>query len=301
MNWTEQAICSVLRFLLESDGAASYAAVMSHVENNIDIPDDAKGVNPSGTVKWKVRVEKRAYVFASAGFLRREKGMWSITPLGAIELKGGDALISKKAKAGHAEYRRALPGIPKDVTPSAADEGEEEEDSDTPVTNRLEEYHASAYERVSEYIASMEPFAFQNLVAALFRGMGYYVRDVSPPHTSDGEIDVIAYQGNDALGAQTPRIKAQVKRQQSKTGKPELRKLLGAMHAGDVGVYISTGGFARGCYEFVKQDNRQLELIDMPRFIKLWRDNYDKLSDEDQSLLPLQPIYFLDEERAKRS
>ena len=304
LNWTEQAICSVLRFLLESDGAASYAAVMSHVENNIDIPDDAKGVNPSGTVKWKVRVEKRAYVFASAGFLRREKGMWSITPLGEKELKGGDALISKKAMIAHTEYRRTLLESTKVVT-SVADESDEEEDGDTPVTNRLEEYHASAYESISGYIEKMDPFAFQDLVAALLRGMGYYVREVSPPNTPDGGIDIIAYQKGDLLGAKTPRIRAQVKRQQNKTSRKELENLGGAMVTIDpqstIAVFISTGGFARGCKEFAKQQPRHTELIDMPRFIELWRDNYDKLSDEDKSLLPLQPIYFLDEERAKRS
>ncbi len=34
------------------------------------------------------------------------------------------------------------------------------------------------------------------------------------------------------------------------------------------------------------------ELIDLDRFIALWREFYPKLTDEDKAVLPLVPIYF---------
>ena len=39
--------------------------------------------------------------------------------------------------------------------------------------------------------------------------------------------------------------------------------------------------------------NVHVELIDLERFITLWREFYHKLTDEDKNRLPLLPIYFL--------
>lgn len=300
--WADRLMCDALRFLRDSDGKASVRDVRVHILHNSDIPEKRKQPGARGRPLWESGMEFHSIRYVRAGFLRKEKGVWHITPLGLSRFNNksiSDAGIGEEARVS------LQPATPSNQPPLPAVEDADDlgdgDDVASTVSDSLDEYHATANASISEHIESIDPFEFQNLVAALFRGMGYYVREVSPQNTPDGGIDVIAYQGGDVLGAKTPRIKAQVKRQQSKTGKPELQKLLGAMTDGDIGVFVSTGGFARGCGEFAKQQNRQLELIDMPRFIELWRDNYDKLSDEDKSLLPLQPIYFLDEERVKRS
>ena len=307
LHWKYLLVCDALRFLRDSGGNASIGEVLKHIEPSAYIPDKARERTLSdGRKKWATHFHFASTPFVSAGFLLKNKGVLTITPLGEKELaKKKDGDMTQKALSAYRGYLQDKAAANKPLLEQGAEESEESEESDSgddlSGDNLLNEYHSDAYGRVSRFIESMEPFAFQNLVAALFRGMGYYVREVSPPNAQDGGIDVLAYQGNDALGVKTPRIKAQVKRQQKKTGKPELQKLLGTMHDDDVGVFISTGGFASGCRELARHERRQLELIDMPRFIELWRDNYDKLNDEDQSLLPLQPIYFLDEERAKRS
>lgn len=305
LNWKYRLVCDALRFLRDSDGSASIGQVLKHIEPSNYIPEKARQPTESdGRMKWATNFHYASTPFVIAGFLRKDRGVLSITPYGVQELaQRDDAAMTQKAQRAYDDYLRDKSAKHKPLLEPEVRElkSTEADDGDVLGDNRLNEYHDIANSGVSQCVESMDPFEFQNLVAALFRGMGYYVREVSPQNTPDGGIDVIAYQGGDVLGANTPRIKAQVKRQQSKTGKPELQKLLGAMTDGDIGVFISTGGFARGCREFAKQQNRQLELIDMPRFIELWRDNYDKLSDEDKSLLPLQPIYFLDEERVKRS
>ena len=55
-----------------------------------------------------------------------------------------------------------------------------------------------ALEGFREHIAKMNPYEFQDLVAALLRAMGYYTPFVSPKG-KDGGIDIVAYQ--DPLGA----------------------------------------------------------------------------------------------------
>ncbi len=302
LHWTWLAICAVLRFLRDSDGSASSAEVMAHIEDN-KIPEEKDAGRPDFAKWWKGRVGDVAYNLVLAGLLRREKGVWSITPLGEKTLESGEDAIVKDAKAAWKKYVDTLEEKQKEAGVHNPDANGDENGSSLPVDgDRMEGLHTSANEGITCHIKKMGPFAVQDLVAALLRGMGYYVHksQVSQPNAADGGIDVVAYQGGDSFGAKTPRIKVQVKHGKQ-VGENALRDILSRIKDGEAGLLVSTGGFAGGCRKFARNEHRQLELIDMPRFIELWRDNYDKLSDEDKSLLPLQPIYFLDEGRAKRA
>ena len=62
---------------------------------------------------------------------------------------------------------------------------------------------------------------------------------------------------------------------------------------GDVGIFVSTGGFSSDARTAARSSHIHVELIDLNRFIGLWQEFYDKLTDEDKSLLPLRPIYLL--------
>ncbi|MGI9337953.1 MAG: restriction endonuclease [Gammaproteobacteria bacterium] len=310
-SWTDALLWGAVRFLC-STRSAPFHQVRDHLDKHMGnhIPPNKRGHYPSNPreQKWAIDLLAAVRSFVDAGFLIREGRVWSITPLGIAEMEGQGASVARKPHDAsvnkhkpEAETTGRMEASVKQASDNQSPEGgRDDNDGDIPAVQMAKERNKAIF-RIERYIKSMDPFAFQELVAALLRGMGYYVREVSPRNTADGGIDIVAYQGGDVLGAKTPRIKAQVKRQQNTTGEPELRELLGVMTDGDIGVFISTGGFARGCPKFAKQQPRQLELIHMSRFIELWRDNYGKLSDEDKSLLPLQPIYFLDEERVKHS
>ena len=92
-------------------------------------------------------------------------------------------------------------------------------------------------------INSLNPYEFQDVVAALLRGMGYYT-PFTAPRGKDGGIDVEAYR--DPLGTQSPRIKVQVKhRPASPIGVQDVRQLMGLLQKeGDVGIFVSSGGFS---------------------------------------------------------
>ena len=96
--------------------------------------------------------------------------------------------------------------------------------------------------------------------------MGYYIQSVAP-RGKDGVIDIVAYV--DPLGAQTPRIKVQVKH------KPDT-----ATGAADA-KHAASGG------------DKFIRLIDGDEFIEMWQEYYDKMSDEDKNMLPLKRIAFL--------
>ena len=61
---------------------------------------------------------------------------------------------------------------------------------------------------------------------------------------------------------------------------------------GDVGMFVSSGGFTPDAKTTARGSHVHVELIDLDRFIALWQEFYPKLTDEDKALLPLVPIYF---------
>lgn len=108
----------------------------------------------------------------------------------------------------------------------------------------------------------------------------------------DGGIDIIAYR--DPLGTETPRIKVQVKHRGNASSNAEVNQLRGLLSGdGEVGIFISSGGFTPDARNASRSSAKHIELIDMDRFIELWQEFYHKLTDEDKRLLPLEPVYFL--------
>ena len=94
-------------------------------------------------------------------------------------------------------------------TPLDAATIEEPSDEAVEAVGLLEEAREDAWGEISAYLAAMNPYDLQHLVAALLKAMGYHVIWEAPPGPDQG-IDVITQA--DPLGAKGPRIKVQVKR-----------------------------------------------------------------------------------------
>ena len=62
---------------------------------------------------------------------------------------------------------------------------------------------------------------------------------------------------------------------------------------GNVGIFISSGGFTSEAKATARNSNAHVELVDLTRFVTLWQEFYQKLTDEDKTKLPLFPIYLL--------
>jgi restriction system protein len=158
-------------------------------------------------------------------------------------------------------------------------------------TATLEEAVENAWSEVRSYLLEMNPYDFQNLVAALLKGMGYHIAWVAPPGPDRG-VDIVAY--NDPLGTELPRIKGQVKRKQDKTGVDGIRSFLAVLGSQDVGLFVSTGGFTKEAEaEARMQEVRQVTLVDLERLFDLWVEHYDQIDEQDRQLLPLQPVHYL--------
>ena len=155
----------------------------------------------------------------------------------------------------------------------------------------FEQIEQTAMEGLEKYVNAKNPYEFQDLAAALLRGMGYYTPFVAP-RGKDGGVDIVAYR--DPLGTESPRIQVQIKHKDVPASVQEVRQLMGLLQKeGDVGIFVSTGGFSPDARVTARSSHVHVELIDLTRFIGLWQEFYEKMSDEDKNLMSLRPIYFL--------
>ena len=220
-----------------------------------------------------------------AGWLVKSKGSWWLTDEGrsAFEKFQDPEDFSREARRLYREWK---------ADQQIADpEEENEEETEQAAAATLEEAEEAAWSEIESFLAKMNPYDFQEVVAGLLRGMGYYVDWVSPPGPDKG-IDIVAHV--DPLGVKGPRIKAQVKRTTEKARVNDVRGFMAILGDTDVGLFVCTGGFTRDAEEEGRrQEKRRIMLLDLKRLFDLWTQHYDRIPETQRRLLPLRPVYYL--------
>jgi restriction system protein len=240
----------------------------------------------TGYIRWRSVLHFFSIDLIKAGFLIKKKGVWFLTLEGETALKLGETGLLEAAQKAYREWRLKNPKPPEvpEAENGAAEGAMEEELS-------ADEIEQSAYDQIEEYLGRKTPYEFQELAASLLRGMGYFTPFVAPAG-KDGGVDILAYR--DPLGTSSPRIKLQIKHRESPATVQEVRQLMGLLQKdGDVGIFVSSGGFTSDAKTTARNSNVHVELVDLPRFVTLWQEFFHKLSDEDKAKLPLRPIYLL--------
>jgi restriction system protein len=119
-----------------------------------------------------------------AGWLVKDKGRWSATEegLAVIDRYPDVADLAREASRLYRKWKKSQP--------LDEDETTELEDTDaSTATTTLEEAEEAAWSEIVQYLQEMNPYDFQQLVAALLEAMGYHVSWVAPPGPDQG-IDV---------------------------------------------------------------------------------------------------------------
>jgi len=282
-----KVVHAALEILRDNGGEMRSRDVIAAVEQRVELDDWAKQrYESSGTPRWITFLHFFTIDCAKAGLLVKKAGTWYLTPDGEKAIALGPRELLDEATRAYRKWdaeRRDAEAIDEEVTPAG-------DGAHVIAMDQIQELANSSLER---HIAAKNPYEFQELAAALLRGMGYFTPFVAP-RGKDGGVDVIAYR--DPLGTVSPRIKVQVKHRQDAARAEEIRQLMGLLQRdGDVGIFISTGGFTNDARTAAQGGHVHVELIDLTRFIELWQEHYDKLSDEDRVLMPLVPVYFLAE------
>jgi restriction system protein len=242
------------------------------------------GYESNGQRRRPYIVRFSTIALVKAGWLVKNKGHWSITEEGKIALAMFPTAEALQAQSQtlYNEWRSVQPD---------EDEGDVQ-DREIELVASIEEAEDNAMSIITQYLGSMDPYRFQDLIGALLEGMGYHVSWIAPPG-KDGGMDIIAFQ--DPLGATGRRIKVQLKRRADKAGAESLRSFLGVLSEDDISLYICTGGFSSDAERTAReQENKRLTLLDSKALFLLWVEYYENLPQASRALMPLKPIYHLD-------
>ncbi len=287
-------IFETLKVLKENDGEMASSLLMETLSRRVNLDDWARGtLEKTGNIRWQSILHFYSIDLIKAGYLLKKKGVWYLTPEGEKAIDKGERDLFETARSLYRLWKEKNQKQ-EDIHSANKDIREEQiEEASQDISSLLEDAEAKAKKSFSDFILNeFDAYSFQELCAALFRGMGYYTPFIAP-RGKDGGKDIVAYK--DPIGSETPHIKIQVKyRQGTKATSQELRQLKGILTPNDIGVFISVDGFASDALkEFKSNQHPHIELIDLKRFAELWQEFYDKMEDEDKALMPITPVYFV--------
>jgi restriction system protein len=284
---TGEILQTVFEVLEEHPDGFQARRVIQEVERRLPPTPFEQSEYPStpGVRRFDKIVRFATIAPVKAGWLVKSKGQWILTEEGREASKRfrDPVELRREVTRLYQVWRRNQPD-----ESSANLEGASAPES---ATSALEEAEETAWVEVEQYLQAMNPYDFQEVVAALLRAMGYHISWVSPPGPDQG-LDILAY--TDPLGATGPRIKVQVKRRADRINVDGLRAFMALLGGQDVGIFIATGGFTSEAQREVRsQENRRISLIDLQHFFDLWVEHYSKVQDEDRQRLPLKAVQFL--------
>ena len=281
-----KVIFAAFQILKENGGELNGREVVEKVGQRVKLDNWAKSkYEKSGYIRWQSILHFFSIDCIKAGYLIKKKGTWYLTPEGESAISLGELELLESATRAYRKWKKE-----KDIETNDEEIDDTSSSSDKKQEATIDEIEQIALDGINSHIKSKNPYEFQDFVAALLRGMGYYTPFVAPKG-KDGGVDIIAYR--DPLGTVSPRIKVQVKHREQSANVQEIRQLMGLLQKdGDVGIFISSGGFTPDAKTTARSSHVHVELIDLSRFIELWQEFYSKLSDEDKSMLPLTPIFF---------
>lgn len=276
---------TALEVLRDNGGQMHSREVTREVEKRLTLTEVEKArYEKSGYVRWETILYFYSIGLTKAGWLLKKKGTWYATPEGieAVKLSPKDLIETVNKK--YAEWKEKN-------EPEGEELPGEKPTSERARQTAYDQAVGIAKDEIRTFVTSLDPYTFQDLVAALLRAMGYHTPFVAPKGP-DGGVDILAYR--DPFGTQMPRIKVQVKHRGQKATVQEIRQLSGLLNKdGDTGLFVSLAGFTDDAIDAIRNASRHIEKIDLDSFIDYWDQYYEKMPEEDRALLPLRRISFL--------
>jgi len=293
-----KTIYATFKILKEAGGGLPGREVVQRIRQTVQFTDwERTRYEKTGNIRWESVLHFYSINCIKAGFLQKENGLWILTNEGEEAMKlGEEGLLeaandayrkwqAKTATFSEVEGKQSAPVDDALLTPEDQIGSQEQE-------ALLQQFEEKAMDGIQAFVAQKNPYEWQDLVAALLRGMGYFIA-FNAKRGKDGGIDIIAY--SDPLGTQMPRIKVQVKHRPNDAIAVDVVKQLVANlnKPGDVGLFVTSGRFTSESERYSRESHIHVELIDFQRFVALWQQHYAQLTDKEKNMLPLQPIYFL--------
>lgn len=281
-----KTLYAVMKEMSRRGGSMPAKELYPFVNEKVELTDWEK--EPAGKmqyIRWTNSFQFYSIDYQKAGFIVKKSGNWYLTPEGEAALKKTPEEVMNIANDAYHAWKKA-----RDIEDNP-DEEPTDNTAESDNSMKLEQLESDAREGIKAFIASKDPYEFQDMVAALLRAMEYHTPFIAPKG-KDGGIDIIAYL--DPLGAKTPRIKVQVKHKpETAIGASEVRALSGVLKAGDIALFVTSGTYSADARNAASGNDKFIRLIDGNDFIEMWQEYYDKMSDDDKNMLPLKRISFL--------
>src|ERR1700752_734165 len=281
-----ELVRGVFQLLLTQQDGLPAKDILRKIEQVVppNVFEESDYPNRPGVRRYERIIRFSTMPAVKAGWLIKDRGQWILTE------EGRRAFEKFTDPEQFLRESMRLYRLWASERPKTDDEAVDDESPQAAATT-LEEAEEAAWAEIDNYLAEMNPYDFQELVGGLLRGMDYYITWISPPGPDRG-IDIIAHA--DPLGVTGPRIKVQVKRRADKITVDGIRSFMAVMAEGDVGLFVSTGGFTKEAEdEARRQERRRITLLDLKRLFDLWVEHYERVPEEKRQLLPLRKVHFL--------
>ena len=198
-----------------------------------------------------------------AGWLLKHRGIWTVTEDGVEALKkqtDPEAFYREACRLYHVWKRGQGEHVDGIVSEASIPEPAIAAEPD------FEQYEEQAWAEIEAKLRTMPWHEFQDLVGHLLRAMGYHV--VWEAKAGQKGSDIIAFQ--DPLGAQGPRIRVEVKREQNPIDLDRVKSFVSSIGAHEVGVYVSVSGFTGVAGEYARNhETRRITLIEADKLVEL--------------------------------
>lgn len=280
-----EILLAVLNLIKDNGGKMRYADIKDELPKVFKLFDKEREAKKTWKESWHSTLGMIGGIeLKQIGMLDIYKGMWSISQLGETHLNDTPEQFYS---AYHVPYLDLIKSRKSKIPVNTSEEE---------LALDIESLQSKAREAIHNYIIRKDPYQFQDFVAALLRGMGYYTPFIAPKG-KDGGIDIIAYE--DPLGAKGAHIKVQVKHMPTSSIDINIVKHLGyaVTKMNEIGIIATSGRFTNECYAECRRSSRPLRLLDINELIDLWIQFYPNLNDEDKSLLPITPVYYLNNDK----
>jgi restriction system protein len=280
---------AAMGLLIKNNGEMQRKALIDQITRTVKFePWEVERYQSNGQLKWLTIFVFYSINFIKAGWLVKKRRTWYITPEGEDAYKLGPEKMILESGKKYREWKS------QETDKQINETGTDLNITDTQVRDAtIEELQDQAKNGIGTYLEAIDDQEFQQLCEALLRVMGFYVDFNSPPG-KDGGVDIIAFK--DPLGFTKPRIKVQAKRYKelNKVDVKPIRELRGLLNKDEhIGIFITSGYFTRDAESFARNSDTHIKLINRDELIELWQEYYHSLTEEEKSLLPLRPIYFL--------
>jgi restriction system protein len=288
---TGQFVRKLFEILLAKPEGMRASEALAVLAKAVHLTEYEAGEYESGGRRFEKIVRFATVDCVKAGWLVKEKGVWSITEQGAQAyhaIKDPEQFYRQAVKL-YWQWKKAQPAA---EGSGGGDNDDIDETVEKSASITLEKAEESAWDEIEAYLSTMNEYDFQKLVGSLLTAMGYHVGWIAPPG-KDGGVDLLAF--TDPLGTRPPRIKVQVKRnlKSSKIDVTGLRSFMAVLGEDDVGLFVALSGFTKDAEWEARQSHRRITLLDANSLMDLWTAHYGKLDDSARRRLPLRPVWFL--------